>query len=120
MYQTDDDILKIVRGFEQCETPAADFHHREHLILAVWYLTTLSREDALEQMRAGLFRFLDHHGVDRKKYREDVTVFWIDAVACQLEEIGSEASLVAKCNEVIGAFVSPTARTPAARVGVEE
>jgi len=131
MYATDEEIPRIVRGFEKCETPATDFHHREHLILAVWYLTTSSRGEALEQMRAGLFRFLDHHGVDRKKYREDVTVFWIDTVACQLEEIGAQASLVEKCNRVIGAFirtpadragaeVNSTTRTPAARVGVEE
>lgn len=122
MYDSEEDVLRVVRGFETCETPAGDFHHREHLTVAVWYLQTFPRDEALVQMRAGLGRFIDHHGVDRKKYREDITVFWMDAVACRLEEIGPQASLLEKCNQVIEAFssVSSTARTPVARVGAEE
>lgn len=122
MYDTEEDVLRVVRGFETCEMPAGEFHHREHLTVAVWYLTTRSRDEALNQMRAGLFRFIDHHGVDRKKYREEVTVFWMDAVASRLEAIDAQAPLLEKCNQVIGAFVkvSATTRTPAARAGAEE
>lgn len=128
-YESEEEIAQVVRGFETCATPAGDFHHREHLVLAVWYLQTLSAAEAVGKMRTALLRFLDHHGIDRKKYSEEITVFWIDAVATQLEEIGAQASLVEKCNQVIGALVSSTAdrsgansptRTPASRVEVEE
>ena len=118
-YETEAEIEQVVRGFETCATPAADFHHREHLTVAVWYLQTLSRREAVNRMRSALLRFLDHHGVDRKKYSEDVTVYWVDAVATTLEEISADASLVDRCNQVIGAFVSSTTRTPAARVEAE-
>ena len=116
MYDSEEEIERLVRDFESCSIPAADFHHREHLTVAVWYLQTLSRAEAVNQMRAALLRFLDHHGVDRKKYSEEVTVFWVDAVASKLEEIGLDAPLVEKCNQVISALASSTARTPAARV----
>ena len=125
LYESEAEIEQVVRGFERCVTAAADFHHREHLTVAVWYLQTLSREQALDAMRSGLQRFLEHHGVDPKKYSEEVTVFWVDAVASRLEGMGSDARLVEKCNEVIGAFVSTevrvaevssTVRTPATRV----
>ncbi len=116
LYESEAEIEEVVRGFETCATGKTDFHHREHLTVAVWYLQTLSRAEVVERMRAGLLRFLDHHGVDPKKYSEEVTVFWVDAVARQLEEIGVEASVVEKCNQVIGALASPTARTPAVRV----
>ena len=119
LYETEAEIEQVVRGFETCATPAADFHHREHLTVAVWYLQTLSRREAVNRMRSALLRFLDHHGVDRKKYSEDVTVYWVDAVATTLEEISADASLVDRCNQVIGAFVSSTTRTPAARVEAE-
>lgn len=115
-YETEAEIEQVVRGFETCATPAANFHHREHLTVAVWYLQTFSRAETVSRMRSALLRFLDHHGVDRKKYSENVTVFWVDAVASRLEEIGAQASVLEKCNQVIGAFVSSTARTPAARV----
>jgi len=116
MYDSQEKIERLVRDFESCAISAADFHHREHLVVTVWYLQTLSRAEVVERMRSGLLRFLDHHGVDRKKYSEEVTVFWVDAVASRLEGISENASLVDKCNQVLGAFVSSTARTPAARV----
>lgn len=115
-YETEPQIEQIVRGFETCATAKTDFHHREHLTVAVWYLQTLSKEETVSRMRAGLLRFLDHHGVDRKKYSEDVTVYWVDAVASRLEEIGPQASMLEKCNQVIGTFLNSTAHTPASRV----
>lgn len=115
LYETEQEIEQVVRGFETCTTAAAEFHHREHLTVAVWYLQTLAPSDAVAKMRASLLRFLDHHEVARAKYSEEVTVFWVDAVARHLaEEIGPQASLLEKCNQVIGAFAGPTA--PASRV----
>lgn len=115
MYDSQEKIERLVRDFESCVIQAADFHHREHLIVTVWYLQTLSRAEVVERMRSALLRFLDHHGVDRKKYSEDVTVYWVDAVATRLEGISADASLVDKCNQIVSNF-SSTARTPAARV----
>jgi hypothetical protein len=115
MYDSQEKIERLVRDFESCAIQAADFHHREHLIVTVWYLQTLSRAEVVERMRSGLLRFLDHHGVDRKKYSEEVTVFWVDAIASQLEGISADASLVDKCNRIVTNF-SSTARTPASRV----
>jgi hypothetical protein len=129
LYVSEQEIEQVVRGFETCTTAAGDFHHREHLTVAVWYLQTLTPRETVARMRSALLRFLDHHGVDSGKYSEDITVFWVDTVARRLEEeIGAQASLLEKCNRVIGAFVSPkaptsgvssTARTPAARVADE-
>lgn len=119
LYESEAEIEQVVREFEACATAAADFHHREHLTVAVWYLQTLSRAETGDMMRSALLRFLDHHGVDRKKYSEEVTVFWVDAIATRLEGIGSDAPLVEKVNQVIGAF-SATAHTPAVRVEGEE
>jgi hypothetical protein len=124
LYDSEDEIEKVVRDFESCVTAKTGFHHREHLTVAVWYLQTLSREEAVERMRSALLRFLDHHGVDRKKYSEEVTVFWVDAIASQLEEIGADVALVGKCNQVIGRLSSngklnSPARTPASRVAAE-
>ena len=120
MYNSEEEIERLVRDFEGCTIPAADFHHRQHLVVAVWYLQTLSPAETVSRMRAALLRFLDHHGVDRKKYSEEITVFWVDAIASHLERTSAEASLVDKCNQVIGALVSSTVRTPATRVEAAE
>ena len=124
-YQTDAEIEHVVRSFETCETDKDGFKHRDHVIVAIWYVETLGREAALERMRSSLMRFLDHHGVDSKKYSEEVTVFWIDRVAQKLNELGREVSLVEKCNRIVQSTefqkdaINLPARTPAARVEAE-
>lgn len=119
LYESEQEIEQVVRGFETCATSAGDFHHREHLTVAVWYLQTLSPRETVARMRSALLRFLDHHGVDPGKYKEDITVFWVDAVARHLEGISADASLTDRCNQVISSF-SSTAHKPAVRVEVEE
>ncbi len=119
MFHSEEEIEEIVRGFENCTIAKTDFHHREHLAVAVWYLQTLSPAETVTKVRSGLLKFLEHHGIDKKKYSEEVTVFWVDAVASKLEEIGVKVSLVERANQVIEIFNSPT-RTPAARVADEE
>ena len=124
-YQTDAEIENVVRSFEACETGKDAFKHRDHLTVAIWYVETVGREAALERMRSSLMRFLDHHGVDRKKYSEPVTVFWIDKVAQKLKELGPAASLVEKCNTIVRSpefqkdAVNLPTRTPASRVEAE-
>ncbi|HYK19876.1 MAG TPA: hypothetical protein VEV42_04020 [Pyrinomonadaceae bacterium] len=102
-YQSDGEIEALVRAFETCRIDKAEFRHRHHLAVAVWYVEMLGREAALERMRAGLLRFIEHHGVDPKKYSEEITVFWIDWVVGKLNEYGPEASLFEKCNRILAA-----------------
>jgi hypothetical protein len=121
MYSSEDEIESVVRGFETCETDKTEFKHRQHLVVAVWYLQTLDTHAAVARMREGLLRFLDHHGVPREKYSEEVTVFWIELIAEKLNELGSGLSLVEKCNWIMNKtdLSSPT-RTPASRAEDEE
>ena len=97
-YQSETEIQNIVRGFEECETDADDFRHPQHLVVAVWYLHTMDKHAALDRMRSGLLRFLDHHGVDKGKYSETTTAFWIDKIAEKLSAMESNISVLEKCN----------------------
>lgn len=105
-YQSEKEIESIVRDFEACETDKTKFKHRDHLTVAVWYLQTGEPKAALERMRSALWRFLDHHGVDREKYNETITIFWIEMVAEKLSELGAEVSLLERCNRVIESLPS--------------
>jgi hypothetical protein len=100
-YQSEPEIQSVVRGFEACETGADDFNHPEHLVVAVCYLHAMDREAALERMRAGLLRFLEHHDGGTGKYSEEITVFWIDKIDEKLKELGPDLSLVDKCNAIL-------------------
>ena len=99
---SEQEIERVVHGFETCQTGADEFKHKDHLVVAVWYVHNLGREAALNRMREGLLRFLGHHQVDPKKYSEEVTRFWIERIAERLNEVGN-VSIVEKCNAVLAA-----------------
>jgi len=100
-YKTEEEIAAVVQGFESCDTDKAAFKHQDHLTVAVCYLQELSVADATNKLRTALLRFVDHHGVDRKKYNETITVFWLEVVAEKLRSFPLESSKVTKCNAVI-------------------
>ena len=115
-YQNIDEIEAVVRGFECCSTGRDDFTHAGHLTVAAWYLHNYTFEEAAARMRAGLFRFLDHHGVGQEKYNETITFFWLKVVnAFATAQSGSRrgstkeqeltaAQFVSLANELIQTF----------------
>jgi hypothetical protein len=107
IYKTPTEIEAIVSGFESCGTGKDDFKHREHLTVAVSYLSVLTQKEAADKMRIGLLRFLAHHGVGSEKYNETLTMFWVAMVRRTLAEIRTDGSLVEKCNVVIEALGNP-------------
>ncbi len=115
-YQDIDEIEAVVRGFEDCSTAKDDFTHAGHLTVAAWYLHKYTFEQAAPRMRAGLFRFLGHHGVGQEKYNETITLFWLKVVnAFAIVQSGSRrgttkeqelnaAQFVSLANELIQTF----------------
>ena len=117
-YQNVQEIEAVVAGFEACTTPKEGFTHLSHLTVATFYLHTSNFEIAFEKMRAGLFRFLDHHSVDRSKYNERVTRAWLKEIQTVLNQSGSDASLLSLTNTVLerlGTFRLPMEATDQAQ-----
>lgn len=100
-YSTEEQIRGVVDGFEECTTPKEAFTHREHLTVATWYLSHADPTSALDQMRDGLLRFLDHHGVGRMKYKEELTVSWMTLVQRSIEKMDAKLSIVERTNKVL-------------------
>jgi len=106
-YQTEREIEAVVQGFESCTTAKDEFKHREHLTVAVWYLRNSTPDQAFEKMRSGLFRFLDHHGVGRAKYKEALTLSWLNLIQSVIEQINPGLSLPEVTNIVLGRLGDP-------------
>jgi len=100
-YQTEKEIAAVVAGFEECTTGNDEFTHRSHLTVAVYYLRGSTTDQAFQKMRAGIFRFLDHHGVDRTKYNQQLTLAWLKLIQRVLEGIDPDLSLVSVTNIVL-------------------
>lgn len=100
-YQTENEIDAVVAGFEQCTTGTSDFTHLSHLTVAVYYLRNSTSDQAFQKMRAGLFRFLDHHSVGRAKYDEQLTRRWISLIQDVIKQLDPKLSLVTTTNIVL-------------------
>src|SRR5438477_9745219 len=73
---TDAEVLTLVDRLERCLLGKEEFHHRDHLAVAVVYLYASDRETSMDRMRASLKRFAAHHGVTGL-YHETLTRFWL-------------------------------------------
>jgi hypothetical protein len=81
---TDAEILTLVDRLERCLLGKEEFHHRDHLAVAVVYLYSADIETAMDRMRASLKRFAAHHGVSGL-YHETLTRFWLRQVEKRLD-----------------------------------
>jgi len=83
---TDAEILTLVDRLERCLLGKTEFHHRDHLAVAVAYLYAGDFDHAVERMRASLIRFATHHGV-AGLYHETRTCFWLQQVESRLDRL---------------------------------
>lgn len=79
----DSEILTLVDRLERCLLTATEFHHRDHLTVAVVYLYSSDFPAALDRMRSSLLRFVAHHG--GSGYHETLTRFWMVQVERNLD-----------------------------------
>ncbi len=81
---TDAGILTLVDRLERCLLGKEEFHHRDHLTVAVVYLYASDLKTAMDRMRASLKRFAGHHSVTGL-YHETLTHFWLQQVEQRLD-----------------------------------
>jgi hypothetical protein len=100
-YQSEAEIEAVVQGFESCTMSPEAFSHERHVTVALWYLRNATFEQAAQAMRAGLSRFINHNGVDPKKYHETMTLFWLRLTASEMKKLGPQLSLLDLTNAVV-------------------
>lgn len=98
---TDAEILTLVYRMEHCLLGKEEFHHRDHLTVAVAYLYASDLETAMDRMRSSLERFAAHHGVTGL-YHETLTRFWLLQVERYLDRSECLEQSVKKVQEQLG------------------
>ena len=98
LYQTEEEVEDVVRRFESCELPPADFNHREHLLVALCYLLRLGEAEALERVRARINAYVAAHGINPNLYHETITAFWLKRVRAYLTRADAGLGLAGMTN----------------------
>ncbi len=103
LYSNDEEVEEVVRGFESCELPPAEFNHREHLLVALCYLLRAGEAEALARIRGRIGRYAAAHGVNPSLYHETITVFWLKRVGAYLARVAGDGSGLAELTNGLAA-----------------
>jgi hypothetical protein len=101
-YRSEAEIEEVVRRFESCDYQPEEFFHARHLTVAAWYFLLFDTKTAEERMRAGLRKFIRHHG--KNGYHATITEFWLHLVKRTLEDTDLGKALVSRINQVVEAL----------------
>lgn len=105
-FKNEEEIMEVIRGFEDATISRDKWKHAEHLTVALHYLTLHDIEAATTKMRDGIFTLLNAFAVDLSKempYHETLTVFWMRTVA-EFNAARAGVSLLDKANELVGKY----------------
>lgn len=105
-YETEKEILDVVRGFETGTISRTDWNHAGHLTVALYYLTHHDFDAAYAKMRDGIFNLLKAFEIDLSKempYHETLTVFWLKTVG-DFRKTKNGCSIIKICNELTEKF----------------
>ncbi|MDQ3747149.1 MAG: hypothetical protein M3444_22480 [Acidobacteriota bacterium] len=107
-FRTTEEILALVRGFEDCTLAREHWTHAAHLTVALWNLLQYDWPEAVARVRLGINCYNAAHGIATTPtggYHETLTLFWLRRVRAFLEGGRNEArSLVSLANELVAAF----------------
>jgi hypothetical protein len=98
-YRSEAEIEEVVRRFESCDYQPEEFFHARHLTVAAWYFLHFDVKAAEERMRAGLQKFIRHHG--KNGYHVTITEFWLRLVNRTLREMGPGDDFISRVNQVV-------------------
>lgn len=103
-YCSFDEIRKVVKGFEACTLPRAQWTHRAHLTIAFWYLVCYPLPEAAQKVHAGIQCYNESQGIKTTKdggYHETITLFWVRIVRHYLAATTLEGHLVGLLNDLV-------------------
>src|SRR6185503_13408759 len=97
-YKSDDEIRTLVESFEACSFHPSEFRHHQHLTVALWYVRTLTPEEAVTRMTNGIRRLAETYG--KTGYHETITLFWLRIVSDFSAKAGDQSSLTSIANSL--------------------
>ena len=78
------EIEALIRAFEDASFPLADWHQREHVTMAAWYLLRHPFDEAMQRVRSGIRSYNDRQGITTTKergYHDTLTIFFVRKIA---------------------------------------
>lgn len=98
------EVERLVREFESCTLPRAEWTHHAHLTVALWYLMRHTEADATGLIRDRIKLYNKACGVETTPtsgYHETMTLFYIRAIGSYLANALTDCSFVSLLHGLI-------------------
>lgn len=105
-YRAPGEVLRLVREFEACTLPRAEWTHHAHLVVALWYLVRHDEAEATKLIRARIQRYNKAWGVETTEtggYHETITLFYVRMIRRFLSDANPDCTLVMLANSLVRA-----------------
>lgn len=99
------EVRELVADFENGTLPRADWNHRAHLTVALWFLMHLEEHQACDRVITGIRRYNRVHRIRQTAtggYHETLTLFWLAVARAFLA--GAEGSVIEKVNAFLHVY----------------
>lgn len=96
-FHSNRDITDLILAFHAGTFPRENWHHAEHLILALWYLLHYPENKALELIRQQIIFYNQSVGIantENSGYHETLTIFWLKIIADYLKTIPAQTDFL--------------------------
>jgi hypothetical protein len=103
-YRTSAEVLRLVREFEACTLPRAEWTHHAHLTVGLWYLLRHDALAATSLIRDRIKRYNEACGVETTRtsgYHETITLFYVWAIGKFLAHARRDCTLAALANLLV-------------------
>ena len=108
-FETAEEVVRLVERFAEATLPHAEWTHRAHLTVALWYASQYPPAEALERMRAGILRLNAAHGVvttPTRGYHETITRFYMHVVSRHVARERSAGDWAERANRFVARYGS--------------
>src|SRR3712207_1988725 len=92
-YRSSEEIERLISAFESCTLPRAEWTHRAHLTVGLWYLLHHPKEEATALIRESIQKYNHACGIITTResgYHETITLFYVWLIGRYLEEAGEQ------------------------------
>ncbi|MBL7865493.1 MAG: hypothetical protein JNK10_11480 [Cyclobacteriaceae bacterium] len=82
-FQSENEILAIVKGFQDRTLPKEKWTHDAHLVTAIWYHVNHTAEESICYLRSGIISYNEATGgknTPTDGYHETMTLFWCKTI----------------------------------------
>jgi len=106
-FSTENDVVELVRRFEDRTITKAEWTHEAHLSVGLYYCVNHSLGVAKNLMGDGIYWLNDRHGTpntENSGYHETLTVFWLNKIADFVKAHDYEEDLGVLANTMLAEF----------------